>query len=115
MLYIEEIDLFMIKKTQLENLLKIHGINNYSFLLLKKKLGINNRLKKVFVKETQLNSSKQFLSTIKTEKKLKLEVKESINFLKKLKSFKGLRHKLGYPCRGQRTHTNAKTAKKLRN
>jgi small subunit ribosomal protein S13 len=44
-----------------------------------------------------------------------MEIKESINYLKKLKSFKGIRHKLGYPCRGQRTHTNARTAKKLRN
>jgi small subunit ribosomal protein S13 len=115
MLNIEEINLFMNKKPKLENLLKIHGINDSSFLILKKKVGINCRLKKLFVKETQLNKSKKLILTIKTEKKLKMETKESINYLKKLKSFKGIRHKLGYPCRGQRTHTNAKTVKKVKN
>jgi small subunit ribosomal protein S13 len=115
MLNIEEINLFMNKKSKLENLSKIYGINTSSFLLLKKKIGVNYRLKKLFIKEIQLKKSKKLLLTIKTEKKLKMEIKESINYLKKLKSFKGIRHKLGYPCRGQRTHTNARTAKKLRN
>jgi ribosomal protein S13 len=32
-------------------------------------------------------------------------------FLSKIKTYKGVRHKLGYPVRGQRTHTNAKTKK----
>ena len=82
---------------------------------MRKKVGINCRLKKLFVKETHLNKSKKLILAIKTEKKLKVETKESINYLKKLKSFKGIRHKLGYPCRGQRTHTNAKTAKKIKN
>lgn len=30
-----------------------------------------------------------------------------------IQSYKGRRHKFGYPVRGQRTHTNAKTQKKL--
>jgi len=113
MLNIEEINLIMNKKPKLENLAKIYGINTYSFSVLKKNIGVNKRLKRLFVKEIHFTNSKQLLLNIKTEKKLRTEIKESINFLKKLKSFKGLRHKLGYPCRGQRTHTNAKTAKKI--
>lgn len=35
--------------------------------------------------------------------------KENINFLIKINHFRGLRHKLNLPVRGQRTHTNAKT------
>ena len=104
----------MTKKSKLENLSRIHGIDTYFFSILKKKIGVNYRLKKIFLKEVHLNHSKQLLLTIKTGKKLKIQTKESINFLRKLKSFKGIRHKLGYPCRGQRTHTNAKTAKKLK-
>jgi small subunit ribosomal protein S13 len=114
MLNIEEINLFMINKTKLGSLEKIHGISSSSLLALKQKTGINYRLKEVFLKDFQLANSKIFLLAFKTDKKLKIETKESISFLKKLKSFKGTRHKLGYPCRGQRTHTNAKTAKKLK-
>jgi len=112
MLNIEEITLFMTKLLQLENLSKTYGISTHSILFFKKNIGVNCRFKKIFLKETQLNNSKQLLLNIKTEKKLKTEVRESINFIKKIKTFKGTRHKLGYPCRGQRTHTNAKTSKK---
>ena len=31
-----------------------------------------------------------------------------------IKSYRGLRRKKGFPVRGQRTHTNARTAKKVR-
>lgn len=41
------------------------------------------------------------------------EVHLSIAFLKKIKCFRGLRHFSGLPVRGQRTHTNASTQKRL--
>lgn len=44
---------------------------------------------------------------------LSREVHFSIAFLKKIKCFRGLRHFSGLPVRGQRTHTNASTQKKL--
>jgi ribosomal protein S13 len=47
------------------------------------------------------------------DKKLKTELKEIDLFSKKIKTYKGIRNKLKYPARGQRTHTNAKTKKKL--
>jgi ribosomal protein S13 len=53
------------------------------------------------------------LSKNLTDKKLKTELKEIDLFSKKIKSYKGIRNKLKYPARGKRTHTNAKTKKKL--
>lgn len=41
-------------------------------------------------------------------------VRENIELAKKIKSYKGLRHLEGLPCRGQRTHTNAITVRKKR-
>jgi len=49
----------------------------------------------------------------KSQKKKEL-VKSNILFLIQNKVYRGIRHKLGYPVRGQRTHTNACTKKKLR-
>ena len=49
-----------------------------------------------------------------TGKKLYTSVKENLEFLSKIKTYRGLRHKFKYPSRGQRTHTNAKTKQKFK-
>ena len=48
---------------------------------------------------------------IKVEGDLRREVQGNIKRLKDLGSFRGQRHIRRLPCRGQRTHTNARTAK----
>jgi small subunit ribosomal protein S13 len=40
--------------------------------------------------------------------------KEKVDELVSIKSYRGIRHRQGLPVRGQRTHTNARTVKKLR-
>jgi small subunit ribosomal protein S13 len=42
---------------------------------------------------------------------LRRAVREDINRLKKIGSYRGFRHKRGLPVRGQRTKTNARTRK----
>ena len=49
----------------------------------------------------------------KSSEYLKQEVKSNIKNLIFLKNYRGHRHSLGLPVRGQRTKTNAKTQKKL--
>lgn len=41
-------------------------------------------------------------------------IKQKIDNLTTLKIYRGIRHRQGLPLRGQRTHTNARTSKKLR-
>lgn len=45
---------------------------------------------------------------------LKRIKKQKIDRLASIRSYRGIRHRQGFPVRGQRTHTNARTAKKLR-
>lgn len=47
----------------------------------------------------------------KVEGDLRREVQGSIKRLMDLGCYRGLRHRRGLPCRGQRTHTNARTRK----
>ncbi len=47
----------------------------------------------------------------KVEGDLRREVQTHIKRLMDLGCFRGLRHRRGLPCRGQRTHTNARTRK----
>lgn len=42
---------------------------------------------------------------------LRRQVSQNINRLREIKSYRGLRHRLGLPVRGQRTKTNARTRK----
>jgi small subunit ribosomal protein S13 len=41
-------------------------------------------------------------------------LKQKIDYLVSLNTYRGFRHRQGLPLRGQRTHTNARTTKKLR-
>lgn len=47
----------------------------------------------------------------KVEGDLRREVALNIKRLMEIGSYRGLRHKLGLPVRGQRTHTNSRTRK----
>jgi small subunit ribosomal protein S13 len=51
----------------------------------------------------------------KVEGALRSEVTMNIKRLMEIGSYRGMRHKMGLPVRGQRTHTNARTRKGPRN
>jgi len=42
---------------------------------------------------------------------LRRQLQQNINRLRDIKSYRGIRHRLGLPVRGQRTRTNARTRK----
>jgi small subunit ribosomal protein S13 len=90
----------------------ISGVNKDIFLQFNKKSGLNNRIDYSFIKRKHVYRFSKIVSKIYTEKRLKERVQNNISFLYNIKSYKGNRHKLKYPTRGQRTHTNAKTRKK---
>jgi small subunit ribosomal protein S13 len=91
---------------------KTFGVGNKKTQQLFKWSGLNARANPKFLKKKQLNNVNKTLKTYKTGKNLKDKTYEFIEFLIKTRTYKGVRHKLKYPTRGQRTHTNAKTRKK---
>ena len=94
----------------------IFGIGKSRADLICKKLGFSKNLK------CQDLSKKQIENVVKVIKSLNFELGNDLKrrknfFLNKLlsiKSSRGLRLNKGLPVRGQRTHSNASTAKKLR-
>jgi len=93
---------------------QIYGIGKNNSSLICKKLGFSINLK---VKNLSKNQVTDILNIIDS---LKLIIAADLKKFKKLiiknlldiKSYKGLRKTQGLPVRGQRTHTNAKTARK---
>lgn len=78
---------------------------------------LKNKIKpNLILKQHSLTLQKKtenFINTLTLENNLK---KKQFEFLQKLynnSSYRGLRHKRNLPVRGQRTHTNARTQKKL--
>ena len=113
MVYFLETDISNTKKIRY-SLKKIYGLGHSSLDSICYKLGITKNTRICDLSEfkvKQLNNfinSAQFLITADLKKK---EIKYA-KHLVSLKCQKGLRRLKGLPVRGQRTHTNAKNAKK---
>lgn len=87
-----------------EKLRALLGFNIYSI----KVLHVTNLLKK------QQNFLQVFLNVIKDERNnLENKLSSYWSFMVQKKMYKGLRYIKNLPVRGQRTHTNRKTARKL--
>ena len=61
--------------------------------------------------EDELTAIRNEVDQIKVEGDLRREVSLNMKRLTAIGSYRGLRHRRGLPCRGQRTKTNARTCK----
>ena len=75
--------------------------------------GIGDKISKdVRSQEAEIkNISDVISSSFLVEGDLRREVSGNIKRLKDLGTYRGVRHRKNLPCRGQRTHTNARTKK----
>jgi len=101
------------KKKLKKELKKIYGIGFGKVKLLN---NIFNGSKETYFNLSNLSKLKiksLILNTIKTGPLLEKHNKYSLDLLKNIKCYKGQRHILHLPLRGQRTCTNNKTQKRL--
>lgn len=94
----------------------IYGINIFYSSHICKKLGVsfNYKIKNLSLKQkTHLIKIMNNYNLIFSSK-LKLEKTLAEKTLVDLKTYRGLRKLQGFPVRGQRTRSNAKTSKKLK-
>jgi len=71
---------------------------------------INSRVQDL--SESEIKSISDVISAShNVEGDLRREVSGNIKRLKDLGAYRGMRHRKNLPCRGQRTHTNARTKK----
>lgn len=115
MIYILETKLLE-KKSVYFSLTKIFGIGQFQSFLICKKLGLSYNCKlsnltpDQIVKLIKFIENLNLLITSNLKKSKILLAKTLIN----IKAYRGIRKLRGLPVRGQRTHTNAKTASKIR-
>ena len=102
-------------KSILYSLTTLYGINEYQSKKICKNVGINPQITVNKLKNYQVNRLISYINkNLKIEEVLKQINKTKLNELLEIKSIRGIRQSSGLPVRGQRTHTNAKTAKKFK-
>jgi small subunit ribosomal protein S13 len=94
----------------------IYGIGKANSFLICRKLGFSANLKVKNLSKDQIIKLIKTIETLNIELASDLKKAESLitKTLVSIRSYRGLRKKQGLPVRGQRTHTNAKTARKRR-
>ena len=96
-------------------LTRVYGIGEKTSFLICKKLGFSINLKVKNVTQDQLVNILKLidLSGFVLNNELKKLKSISLKKLVSIKSYRGMRRAKGLPVRGQRTHTNAKSARKV--
>ena len=115
MVYILETELLEAKPIYFA-LTKVFGIGQFQSSLICKKLGLSYNCKLSNL------TPEQIIKLIKCIENLNLLINSNLKKSKimitknlvQIKAYKGIRKLRGLPVRGQRTHTNAKTASKFR-
>ena len=92
-------------------LTRFYGIGPKNVIELAKKAGIelNTRIKTLT--RDNIGNLMKALEEFQVEGDLKREVRENIDRLKAIKCYRGIRHIVSLPVRGQRTKSNSRTRK----
>jgi small subunit ribosomal protein S13 len=91
----------------------IFGIGNTSSKNILAEAGIDENVRVKDWTDDNIKEIRRILGdSFKVEGQLRSEIQLNIKRLMDIACLRGLRHRKGLPVRGQRTHTNAKTAAK---
>ena len=100
------------KKRILISLTYVYGVGKESSQRILKAAGINENTRADDLTEADLTKIRSVLDAgYKVEGDLRREISGNIKRLKDLGTYRGNRHIRKLPARGQRSHTNARTAK----
>ena len=99
-------------KKSVISLTYLYGVGPQTARDLCHKAGVDPDKKARDMSDEELSRLAKLLETdYVVEGGLRRQLLQNINRLKEIKSYRGLRHRLGLPVRGQRTKTNARTRK----
>ncbi|OGD71791.1 30S ribosomal protein S13 [Candidatus Collierbacteria bacterium RIFCSPLOWO2_01_FULL_50_23] len=89
----------------------VYGIGKFVSQKILAKVRIDPAIRVKNLTSEQINLLQKEIETMPVEGELKKIVRENIQTMKRIQSYRGLRHSMKLPVRGQRTRTNARTLK----
>ena len=91
-------------------LTSIFGIGRTTSLKILKVANVDPSIRVRDLSESELSRIREIIDKqTKVEGELRREISLNIGRLREIGCYRGLRHRLSLPVRGQRTHTNART------
>lgn len=89
----------------------IYGIGDKVAKDILKQAKVEPSIRTKNLSSEELKNIQAVIETLPTEGELRKIVRNNIETLKRIQAYRGLRHAMGLPVRGQRTRTNARTRK----
>lgn len=90
----------------------IYGVGDTVAKSIIEELKLDPTMEVKDLSETELNDLRKYIEeNFEVEGELRQKVFRNIKRLKDIRAYRGIRHKLGLPVRGQRTRVNARTRK----
>jgi small subunit ribosomal protein S13 len=89
----------------------IFGIGKSTAERILNEAGVDQSIKVENWNDDQLNKIRGIINELKVEGALRSEVQLNIKRLVDINCYRGIRHRVGLPVRGQRTKTNTRTRK----
>ncbi len=87
----------------------VYGIGPKISKIILEKTKIDGNLRAKELSAVDVAKLQKVIEEFKVEGDLRKEIRENIQRLKRIGSYRGSRHSAGLPLRGQRTRTNART------
>lgn len=94
-------------------LTNIYGIGYHRACWICSEVGISPKTKVADLNPIITRQLTKVVSYYKIQSELKKDLNQTFKRLIRTKSYRGLRHQYGLPARGQRSHTNGNTKKRL--
>ena len=102
------------KKRIKEGLSTVHGLGKALSIKICDQLGVSDKITFRQLKYSQRETLTQLVpSSYMVGAQLRGVVRQNKERLKRISSHRGIRHVQGLPCRGQRSHGNARTVRRL--
>ncbi|MCF8349163.1 MAG: 30S ribosomal protein S13 [Bacteroidales bacterium] len=89
----------------------IYGIGRNTAQKILTEAGINKDTKAQDWTDEEQNTIRNIIGSIKVEGELRSEIQVNIKRLMDIGTYRGIRHRIGLPLRGQTTKNNARTRK----
>ena len=90
----------------------LYGVGNQTARDLCHKAGVDQDKRACDLTDEEISRISTILERDYTvEGPLRRQVQQNISRLRDIRCYRGIRHRVGLPCRGQRTKTNARTRK----
>lgn len=87
----------------------IFGVGRKNVVEILKEAGVDASKRAHALTSDEVSKLQRIIEKINTEGNLRKQIRENIERLKRIGSYRGARHIAGLPARGQRTKTNART------